>query len=86
MTGYDYAHPSIRRHSEQRAATGRREGGQYWPVSVISKRADLLVPLAREHRATALQERAEVVLSFAQVLHVNGQSTEETVAAAKQAR
>jgi uncharacterized membrane protein YjjP (DUF1212 family) len=31
----------------------------------------------------ALQERAEVVLSFAQILHVNGQSTEETVAAAE---
>jgi uncharacterized membrane protein YjjP (DUF1212 family) len=31
----------------------------------------------------APQDRAEVVLSFAQVLHVNGQSTEETVAAAE---
>jgi len=29
------------------------------------------------------QDRAELVLSFAQVLHVNGQSTKETVAAAK---
>jgi len=31
----------------------------------------------------SLQDRAELVLSFAQVLHVNGQSTEETVAAAE---
>jgi uncharacterized membrane protein YjjP (DUF1212 family) len=31
----------------------------------------------------ALQGRAEVVLSFAPILHVNGQSTEETVAAAE---
>jgi uncharacterized membrane protein YjjP (DUF1212 family) len=30
-----------------------------------------------------LQDRAELVLSFAQVLHVNGESTEETVAAAE---
>jgi uncharacterized membrane protein YjjP (DUF1212 family) len=30
-----------------------------------------------------LQERAELVLDFAQVLHVNGQSTDETVAAAE---
>jgi len=31
----------------------------------------------------SLRDRAELVLSFAQVLHVNGQSTEETVAAAQ---
>src|SRR2546427_12541772 len=30
-----------------------------------------------------LQERSELVLSFARVLHVNGQSTEETMAAAE---
>jgi Uncharacterized conserved protein len=30
-----------------------------------------------------LQERSELVLDFAQVLHVNGQSTDETVAAAE---
>src|SRR5262249_42476810 len=32
---------------------------------------------------TSLRERAELVLSFAHVLHANGQSTEETVAAAE---
>jgi len=31
----------------------------------------------------SLQDRTELVLSFAQILHVNGQSTEETVAAAE---
>src|SRR5262245_27870300 len=31
----------------------------------------------------SLRDRAELVLSFAQVLHVNGQSTEETTAAAE---
>ena len=31
----------------------------------------------------SLRDRAELVLSFAQILHVNGQSTEETVAAAR---
>jgi uncharacterized membrane protein YjjP (DUF1212 family) len=42
------------------------------------------VPLALDDRAvTSLQDRAELVLSFAQVLHVNGQSTKETVAAAE---
>src|SRR3989454_12174865 len=42
------------------------------------------LPLSREDRAVmTLQERSELVLSFARVLHVNGQSTEETVAAAE---
>jgi len=31
----------------------------------------------------SLRDRAELVLSFAQILHVNGQSTEETIAAAQ---
>src|SRR2546429_2962802 len=40
--------------------------------------------LALEDRAVmTLQERSELVLSFARVLHVNGQSTEETMAAAE---
>src|SRR6266446_7578839 len=30
-----------------------------------------------------LQERSDLVLTFAQVLHVNGQSTDDTVAAAE---
>src|SRR2546427_2891763 len=42
------------------------------------------LPLSREDRAVmTLQERSELVLSFARVLHVNGQSTEETMAAAE---
>src|SRR3989442_3135851 len=42
------------------------------------------LPLSLEDRAVmTLQERSELVLSFARVLHVNGQSTEETVAAAE---
>src|SRR5262245_42443141 len=32
--------------------------------------------------ATSLQEQADLVLTFAQVLHVNGQSTDDTIAAA----
>jgi uncharacterized membrane protein YjjP (DUF1212 family) len=45
---------------------------------------DLLVPLVLENWAVmTLQERSELVLSFARVLHVNGQSTDETVAAAE---
>jgi uncharacterized membrane protein YjjP (DUF1212 family) len=44
---------------------------------------DLLVPIVLDDRAVmTLKERAELVLSLAQVLHVNGQSTGETVAAA----
>jgi len=42
------------------------------------------MPLVLEARAAmTLRDRAELVLSFAQVLHVNGQSTEETVVAAE---
>src|SRR5437016_11883273 len=42
------------------------------------------LPLSLEDRAVmTLQERSELVLSFARVLHVNGQSTEETMAAAE---
>src|SRR6266852_5070803 len=42
------------------------------------------LPLSLEDRAVmTLQERSELVLSFARVLHVNGQSTKETVAAAE---
>src|SRR5439155_25856248 len=42
------------------------------------------LPLSLEDRAVmALLERSELVLSFARVLHVNGQSTEETTAAAE---
>ena len=33
-----------------------------------------------------LQERSDLVLTFARVLHVNGQSTHETVAAAERRR
>jgi uncharacterized membrane protein YjjB (DUF3815 family) len=33
--------------------------------------------------ATSLQEQADLVLTFAQVLHVNGQSTDDTIAAAR---
>src|SRR5712692_4743480 len=40
------------------------------------------LPLSLEDRAVmTLRERSELVLSFARVLHVNGQSTDETVAA-----
>src|SRR5213594_1001570 len=42
------------------------------------------LPLSLEDRTVmTLQERSELVLSFARVLHVNGQSTEETMAAAE---
>jgi len=42
------------------------------------------LPLSLEDRAVmTLQERSELALSFARVLHVNGQSTEETMAAAE---
>src|SRR2546426_4553267 len=42
------------------------------------------LPLSLEDRAVmTLQERSELVLSFARVLHVNGQSTEETMAVAE---
>ena len=42
------------------------------------------LPLSLEDRAVmTLQERSELVLSFARVLHVNGQSTAETMAAAE---
>src|SRR5438128_3204735 len=42
------------------------------------------LPLSLEDRAVmTLQERSELVLSFARVLHINGQSTEETMAAAE---
>jgi len=42
------------------------------------------MPLPLEDRAVmTLQERSELVLSFARLLHVNGQSTDETVAAAE---
>src|SRR2546428_6720931 len=42
------------------------------------------LPLSLEDRAVmTLQERSELVLSFARLLHVNGQSTEETMAAAE---
>jgi len=43
-----------------------------------------LVPVVVEDRtAMTLQERAELVLGFARTLYVNGQSTDETVAAAE---
>src|SRR5882724_9488805 len=42
------------------------------------------LPLSLKDRAVVtLQERSELVLSFARVLHVNGQSTAETMAAAE---
>src|SRR5439155_45580 len=45
------------------------------------------LPLSLEDRAVmTLQERSELVLSFARVLHVNGQSTEETMAAGERCR
>src|SRR5262245_30097392 len=45
---------------------------------------DLVVPLVRDDReATTPPERAELVLSFARVLYVNGESTGETIAAAE---
>ena len=46
---------------------------------------DLVVPLVRDDRepTTTPTERAELVLSFARLLHVNGESTDETMAAAK---
>ena len=43
------------------------------------------MPILPEDRAVmTLHERSELVLSFARVLQVNGQSTSETVAAAEQ--
>jgi uncharacterized membrane protein YjjB (DUF3815 family) len=45
---------------------------------------DLVVPLVADDRVPMTpKERAELVLSFARVLHVNGESTDETMAAAE---
>jgi uncharacterized membrane protein YjjB (DUF3815 family) len=46
---------------------------------------DLVTPLARGERAatTSATERAELVLSFARLLYINGESTDETMVAAE---
>src|SRR5437868_4622446 len=51
MTGYDHAHPSIRRHSEQHAATGRRALAQ--TVYSIAAQEDASDPTGGDEAAAA---------------------------------